>query len=41
MKLLYTDDYDTDLLINENAAYIKYAKQDDNKITFYCLDSQP
>ena len=40
-KLLYTDDYDTDLLINENAAYIKYAKQDDNKITFYCLDSQP
>ena len=41
VKLLYTDDYDTDLLINENAAYIKYAKQDDNKITFYCLDSQP
>lgn len=40
-KLSYTDDYDTDLLINENAAYIKYAKQDDNKITFYCLDSQP
>lgn len=40
-KLSYTGNYDTDLLINENAAYIKYAKQDDNKITFYCLDSQP
>lgn len=40
-KLLYTGNYDEDLLINENAAYIKYAKQDDNRITFYCLDSQP
>lgn len=40
-KLSYTGNYESDLLINENAAYIKYAKQDDNKITFYCLDSQP
>jgi hypothetical protein len=40
-KLAYTDDYEKNLLINENAAYIKYAKQNDNKITFYCLDSQP
>ena len=40
-KLAYTDDYEKNLLILENAAYIKYAKQDDNRITFYCLDSQP
>lgn len=40
-KLAYTGNYESDLLINENAAYIKYAKQDDNKITFYCLNSQP
>ena len=31
-KLAYTDDYEKNLLILENAAYIKYAKQDDNKI---------
>ena len=41
VKLLYTDDYDTDLLINENAAHIKYAKQDNNRVTFYCLESKP
>ena len=41
VKLAYTDDYEKDLLILENAAYIKYAKQDDDRITFYCLDSQP
>ena len=40
-KLAYTDDYEKNLSILENAAYIKYAKQDDNRITFYCLDSQP
>lgn len=40
-KLAYTDDYEKDLLILENATYIKYAKQDDDRITFYCLDSQP
>ena len=40
-KIAYTGNYNTDLLIINNAAYIKYAKQDDNKITFYCLDSQP
>lgn len=40
-KLAYTDDYEKNLLILENATYIKYAKQDDNRITFYCLDSQP
>lgn len=40
-KLAYTDNYDENLLINENAAYIKYAKQNDDKITFYCLDKQP
>lgn len=40
-KLAYTDNYDEDLLIMENAAYIKYAKQDDNRITFYCLESKP
>lgn len=41
VKLAYTDNYEMDLLIHENAAYIKYAKQDDNKITFYCLESKP
>lgn len=40
-KLSYTGNYETDLLINENAAYIKYAKQDNNRITFYCLGSKP
>lgn len=40
-KLAYTGNYDTDLLISENAAYIKYAKQDDNRITFYCLGGKP
>lgn len=40
-KLVYTGNYDLDLLIKENAAYIKYAKQDDNRISFYCLDSKP
>ena len=41
VKLAYTDNYEENLLIHENAAYIKYAKQDDNKITFYCLESKP
>ena len=41
VKLAYTDDYEKDLLILENATYIKYARQDDDRITFYCLDSQP
>ena len=41
VKLAYTGDYEKDLLILENATYIKYAKQDDNRIAFYCLDSQP
>lgn len=40
-KLSYTGNYETDLLINENAAYIKYAKQDSNRITFYCLKNKP
>lgn len=40
-KLAYTGDYEKDLSILENATYIKYAKQDDDRITFYCLDSQP
>ena len=41
VKLAYTDDYEKDLLILENATYIKYAKQNDDKITFYCLEKQP
>ncbi len=40
-KLAYTGNYDEDLLINENAAYIKYAKQNDNRITFCCLKNKP
>lgn len=40
-KPAYADDYEKNLLILENATYIKYAKQDDDRITFYCLDSQP
>lgn len=40
-KLAYTGNYDVDLLIEENAAYIKYAKQDDNRISFYCLGKKP
>ena len=41
VTLTYTDDLDTDLLISKNASYIKYAKQDNDKITFYCLKSKP
>lgn len=40
-KLAYTGIYETDLLIDENATHIKYAKQDDNRITFYCLKDTP
>ena len=40
-KLAYTDIYETDLLISKNAAYIKYAIQDDNRISFYCFKNKP
>lgn len=41
VKLDYSGEYEKDLLINENAAHIKYAKQDNNRVTFYCLESKP
>lgn len=40
-KLAYTGVYETDLLIEKNATHIKYAKQDDNRVTFYCLKGTP
>ena len=40
-KLAYTGFYETDLLIEKNAVCIKYAKQDDDRITFYCLRNKP
>lgn len=40
-KIAYTGNYNTDLLIINNAAYIKYAKQNNNIITFYCLGGNP
>ena len=40
-KIAYTGNYNTDLLIVNDAAYIKYAKQDNDTITFYCLGGNP
>lgn len=40
-KLTYTDDFDVDLQIANNASKISYAKQDADKITFYCLKNKP
>lgn len=41
VKIAYTDTLETDLLINESASCINYAKQNNNTITFYCLKEKP
>lgn len=41
VKLTFTENLDTNLLIAENAPYIKYAIQDNDTITFYCLENKP
>ena len=41
VKIAYTDNLENDLLINKSANYIKYAMQNYNKITFYCLNKKP
>ena len=41
VTLTFTEDLDTNLLIAENAPFINYAIQDDDKITFYCLENKP
>lgn len=41
VKLTFTENLDTDLLIAENAPFINYAIQDDDTITFYCLEDKP
>lgn len=41
IKIAYTGDLDADLLINRSAGYIKYAKQDNDEIIFYCIENKP
>ena len=41
VKIAYTDNLESDLLINKSANYIKYAMQNNDKITFYCLNKKP
>lgn len=41
VKLTFTENLDTDLLITENAPFINYAIQNNDKITFYCLEDKP
>ena len=41
VKIAYTNNLAKDLLINESASYIKYAIQNDDKVTFYCLKDKP
>lgn len=41
VKLTFTENLDTNLLIAKNAPFINYAIQDRNKITFYCLEGKP
>lgn len=41
VKPAYTGDLDVDLQIEDSAKCINYAKQDNNRITFYCLKNKP
>ena len=41
VKIAYTGNLENDLLINESSSYIKYAMQNKNKVTFYCLKEKP
>lgn len=41
VKIAYTSDLEKDLLIGKSASCINYAKQDNDKITFYCLNKNP
>ena len=40
-KLIYTDDYETNLKIKKYSKRISYAKQEDGRIIFYCLEKKP
>ena len=41
VKIAYTDNLEKDLLISKASNYIKYAMQNNNKVTFYCLEDKP
>lgn len=41
VKIKYTGDLNTDLLIKQSANCINYAKQNNEIITFYCLNNKP
>lgn len=41
VKIAYIGNYDTDLKINKSASCIQYAKQNKDRITFYCLKNKP
>ena len=41
VKIAYTDNFESDLLINNAASCVNYAKQNNGIISFYCFKNKP